>query len=135
MVSPDKIQALVNKPHPGELETPILDHQALLAAVEQDLDLLRQLVEIFLAEAPGLFGQLRVGIREQRAEAAERAAQTLKSAAGNLGGRRTAQAARVVELEARANHLDQTQTLLPGLEAELAQFCQALSELLTEPAP
>lgn len=134
MTASEDFQAQAEKRHAGEMLPPVLDREALRAAAERDPGLLRQLVEAFLAEAPALLGELRAGIRDERAEEVERAAQTLKSTAGNFGGKRASQAARTVELEARANHLDQTQSLLPELEAELAQFCRALSHFLSEPA-
>jgi HPt (histidine-containing phosphotransfer) domain-containing protein len=115
-------------------ELAILDRDVMLATVEQDLELLRELVEIFLAEAPGLLAQIRAGIREGKAERAERGAHTLKSAVGNFGGQRASQAARAIEVEARENRLDRAQNLLPTLEAEIASVSQALSQYLSEVA-
>jgi len=70
----------------SERPLPVLDREAMLATVEQDLELLRELVEIFLAESPGLLAQMRAGIRDRNAEAVERAAHTVKGAVGNFGG-------------------------------------------------
>jgi len=115
---------------PGSGEAPILDLEAMLATVQQDLGLLRELVEIFLAESPGLLAQIRSGIRERKPETAERGAHTLKGSVGNFGARRAAEAARAVEDAAREHHLDRVQELLPALETEISQVCQALSEYL-----
>ncbi|HUK53654.1 MAG TPA: Hpt domain-containing protein [Candidatus Binatia bacterium] len=122
------------EPAIAEGEVPILDRQAMLATVEQDLGLLRELVEIFLSASAAQLAELRAGIRERDADAAERAAHTLRSAVLNFGGLRVAQAARAVEVAARANRLDQARRLLPQLEAEIAQVCQALSRFLSEVA-
>ena len=118
--------------HAGEGELPILDQAALLAAVEQDFELLRQLVEIFLAETPALLAQMRIGIRDRKAEAVERTARTLNAAVGNFGGLRASRAALALEIEARANQLDEAKRLLPALEAELVRLCQALSQFLRD---
>jgi two-component system, sensor histidine kinase and response regulator len=119
----------------GNGELPILDHEIMLGTVERDLELLRELVEIFLAESPGLLAQIRTGIAERNLELAERGAHTLKGAVGNFGGRRAAEAARAVEEVAREHRLDRVQALLPALEAEISQVCRALSEYLREVGP
>ena len=119
----------------GNRPLPVLDREAMLATVERDLELLRELAEIFFAESPALMAQLRSGLLARKAEAVERAAHTLKGAVGNFGGRRAAQAARGVEDEARANRLDEAQRLVPMLDEELALLCNALSDYLREAGP
>jgi HPt (histidine-containing phosphotransfer) domain-containing protein len=116
-------------------ELPVLDREAMLATVEGDLELLRELVELFLAECPGLVAEMRRALQQKDAATVERVAHTLKGAVGNFGGLRTSAAARAVEAEARANRLDEAQRLLPTLEDDLAQVCRGLSAYLSEVAP
>jgi two-component system, sensor histidine kinase and response regulator len=115
-----------------EAEQPILDRAVMLASVEQDLVLLRELVEIFLAESPGLLAQIRSGLSRSHAESVERGAHTLKGALSNFGARRACDAARAVETPARDAHLDEARVHFPRLELEVAQACKALSDFLRE---
>jgi HPt (histidine-containing phosphotransfer) domain-containing protein len=110
----------------------VVDRDALLAMVENDFVLLRELVELFMAETPGLIAELRAGLRENNAERVERSAHTLKGAVGNFAGRRAFEAARAVELSGHDGQLDKAAALVPALEDEFSRVCLALSEILRE---
>jgi HPt (histidine-containing phosphotransfer) domain-containing protein len=114
---------------------PVLDRAAMLATVEQDLELLRELVEIFLAEAPGLLALIRSGLAEQQAEMVERAAHTLKGALLNFGARRACEVARQLEACGREAQLADAAQLVSRLDSEVTQVCRALSDFLREAAP
>jgi two-component system sensor histidine kinase/response regulator len=126
-----KVSAAPPGRSPGVAE-PVLDRDALFATVENDFDLLRELVELFLASSPGLLADLRAGLRENDAEKVERAAHALKGAVGNFGARRALEAARVVELNGQNQKLSEAGALLPVLENEVIRLCEALSGLLRE---
>jgi len=114
---------------------PVLDRPAMLATVEHDLDLLRELVEIFLAEAPGLLAQIRSGVEAKNAESVERAAHTLKGALLNFGARRACEAARQLEACGREAQLADAAQLVSRLDSEVTQACRALSDFLREVTP
>ena len=114
---------------------PGLDRTAMLATVEQDLELLRELVEIFLAEVPGLLAQIRSGVEEKHAEKVERAAHTLKGALLNSGARRACEVARQLEIRGREARLGDLAQLVSRLESEVTQVCRALSDFLREAVP
>jgi two-component system sensor histidine kinase/response regulator len=111
---------------------PVLDRAIMLASVEQDLELLRELVEIFLAEAPGLLAQIRAGVEENDAESVERAAHTLKGALGTFGALRAVEVAHLLEVCGRESRLNDAGTLIPPLELDMVEVCRALSEYLRE---
>jgi len=134
MASSNGIPASATAVRAATGELPILDRAAMLETVENDLELLHQLIEIFLAESSALLAQLRAALRERKREPAERTAHTLKGSVSNFGARRAAAAARAIEDEARENRLDEAERLLPALESEIAQVCQALSQFLSESA-
>jgi two-component system, sensor histidine kinase and response regulator len=117
---------------PNGAEVPILDRDAMLATVEQDLELLQELAELFLAEAPGLLAQIRSGVGEHNAESVERGAHTLKGALGNFGARRACEAAREVETCGREGRLEDAAAHFSSLEGEVALACKALSDYLRE---
>ena len=111
---------------------PVLDRAAMLETVEQDLELLRELVEIFLAETPGLLTQIRSGVQEKHAESVERAAHTLKGALMNFGAWRACEVARQLEIRGHEARLDDAAPLASRLESEVVQASQALSDYLRE---
>ena len=119
----------------AQTSEPVLDRAAMLSTVEQDLVLLRELVEIFLAEAPGLLAQIRSGVNEKRAEIVERAAHTLKGALSNFGARRACEVARQLEIRGREARLGDAAQVVSRLESELAEVCRALSDILREVVP
>jgi len=115
---------------------PAIDRTVLLASAEHDLAFLAQVIEIFLAESPGLLGQIRLGIRQQNAESVERATLTLKRALANFGAHRAAETSRQIERCARELLFDEAAGLLPSLESSLSDTCRALSDFLREaPSP
>ena len=44
----------------GEAQRVVFDREAALAAVEGDLELMEELVELFLTDAPGLIDEIRI---------------------------------------------------------------------------
>lgn len=110
----------------------ILDRKTLLGSVENDLDLLRELAEIFFAESPSLLAQIRTGLAEHDPEQVERSAHTLKGALSNFGAMRACEAARELEVRCRELRLEEAGELCSRLDAEVAVACNALSDYLRE---
>lgn len=124
----DSITTPVSSGDPAQ----ILDRQTMLGSVENDLDLLRELAEIFFAESPGLLCQIRAGVMEGNAEAVERSAHTLKGALSNFGALRACEAARELEIRGREARLEDAVELCSKLDAEVAVACNSLSDFLRE---
>ena len=120
----------VDHSHASAIALPIVDRDTMLASAEHDFELLGQLIELFLAESPGLLAEIRAGVRDGDAESIERAAHTLRTALTSFGAGRVCQAAHQLELRARELRLDDSAQLLAALESDLAQACMALSEYL-----
>jgi len=116
---------------PGDSDL-ILDHKTMLGSVENDLELLRELAEIFFAESPGLLAQIRAGVMESNPETIERSAHTLKGALSNFGALRACEAARELEIRCRKARLEDAAELCSRLDAEVAVACNALSAYLRE---
>lgn len=135
MPAPNDSPSLTASPGKGstsQTPEPVLDRAVMLASVEHDLLLLRELVEIFLAEAPGLLAQIRAGVNEHHAEPVERNAHSLKGALASFGARRAFALAQQVETRGRESRLEEAAGLLSGLESEVVQACHALSDYLRE---
>lgn len=94
--------------------------------------LLRQMIRLFLENAPKRMEAVRGGLEAGDLEAAERGAHSLKSSSANVGGMELRTAA--AEMEARASEGDVSAclALLPGLEETYAVTTRALEDLERE---
>ncbi|HUJ40620.1 MAG TPA: Hpt domain-containing protein [Candidatus Acidoferrales bacterium] len=126
--SPERHSATASTAAP----TPILDREVMLASVEEDLGLLRELAELFFAETPGLLSRLRNGLQARDPELVERSAHTLKGALSNFGALSACQAARELELRGRESRFEGAPELFSALEREVSRASNELSKFLEE---
>lgn len=125
-------------PQPPDTSAPdangncLLDREALLARVEGDIALLRELIELFRDDCPRLREAICGGLRRGDADAVRQAAHTLKGAAGNFTTGRPFRLARALEQAGAAGDLDgaarlwtELTILLDALDAELKGLAPA----------
>lgn len=91
-------------------------------------DPLAELVDLFLIDAPERLHRIQHGWRAGDLKAVQHASHSLKGSASNLGVRRLSKLAAQLEKEAKAGELQQPETRVAALEAEL----QAVTELLQQ---
>ncbi|MFT4710338.1 MAG: HPt (histidine-containing phosphotransfer) domain-containing protein [Bacteroidia bacterium] len=96
-------------------------------------DLIRELVELFFTETPGLIGQLERAITSEDWESMGRAAHTLKSSSYYLGALLLSDIGRVIEAtatsgspEAAKNFIGQSQQAFDSAKNKLVAFVQTL---------
>jgi CheY-like chemotaxis protein len=106
-----------------------IDHAALLAGVDGDRDLLRQMVRVFLTDYPHRVAEMKEAVRRGDAVAVERAAHTLKGALGNFAASGTIAAAQGLEAMARRGSLDGVGDVCATLYSELALLAEELRRL------
>jgi two-component system sensor histidine kinase/response regulator len=107
----------------------VLDRAAALAWVDNDLRLLRSLVELFLEECPGLLAVIRTAIEGADAAALSRAAHTLKGSVGVFGAGAAVAAAQRLEAMAKWGHLTGAAAAYADLEQSIERVKPALVEL------
>jgi PAS domain S-box-containing protein len=110
-----------------------IDMGALLARVEGDRSLLKDLVVLFLEDSPGLLEELRRAVQQRDRHRVERAAHTLKGAVGNFGAARAMELALKLEMAGRADLSGISETFLE-LEQEMTALFPELSNLITQDA-
>jgi two-component system sensor histidine kinase/response regulator len=110
----------------------VLDRAAALACVDNDLQLLRSLIELFLEECPGLLAVIRSAIEGADAAALSRAAHTLKGSVGVFGAGAAVAAAQRLEAMAKWGHLTGAAAAYADLEQSIERVKPALVELGTE---
>jgi two-component system, sensor histidine kinase and response regulator len=111
-----------------------IDHAALLAGVDGDRDLLRQMVRVFLTDYPQRAAEIKEAARRGDAVAAERAAHTLKGALGNFARNSAIAAAQELETMAKRGDLDAAGDACATLDSELALLAEELRRMTTNSA-
>jgi PAS domain S-box-containing protein len=108
----------------------VIDQAALLAGVNGDRRLLRELVRLFLADCPQGLAKIKRAIRRGDAGALGRAAHTLKGSVGNFATKNVFAAAQRLEIMGREGDLDNAGGALTTLESELRHLTEELRKLL-----
>jgi PAS domain S-box-containing protein len=106
-----------------------IDHTALLAGVDGDRRVLRELVRLFLADCPRRLAEIKEAIRRGDAGALGRAAHTLKGSIGNFAAKSAFAAAQRLEIMSRDIDLDNVGKACVTLESELALLSEELRKL------
>jgi CheY-like chemotaxis protein len=116
----------------------VLNKAALLARVDGDLELLRELVELFLRDHPRRLDEIRQAVALGRNDDLVRAAHALKGSVGNFAAKDAVEAARRLEMMGHNGELTDSdgRTLAEeaflSLEAEIARLESALLTLVGE---
>ncbi len=122
-------------PPPEPMPEPALavDRAALLARVGGDDQLLREIVGLFLEDAPRLFQDIRKALASGDAEGLRVAAHGLKGAAANFGANRVSEIALQLEMLGRDGIMAGAETVVAagGPGAQLAQLAEQLDRLST----
>jgi two-component system, sensor histidine kinase and response regulator len=105
-----------------------IDMATFLARVEDDLDLLHEMIALFLESAPLLLGEVDAGIARQDCRGVECAAHALKGSMQSISAVPAAQAAGDVEEAARLGDVSTTRHALSILKLEFERLISALSE-------
>jgi PAS domain S-box-containing protein len=111
------------------LEPAALENLRELGGVE----FLAEVVDAFLADAPGLIASLRNSLERQDMEELRRAAHTLKSNGSTLGAAAFAELCRTVEQRAKDGRLEGVSELVDGIEQEYNTLQEALGSLRSGP--
>jgi signal transduction histidine kinase/DNA-binding response OmpR family regulator len=119
------------EPHRAPVDLAI-DHAAMLAAVEGDEELLRELAALFLHDYPHRLAEIREAIARQDTTALARVAHSLKGAVGSLGAHDACAAALHLEQTGWSGDLAQVPAAYATLEREMQRLTQGLSALSEE---
>ena len=105
----------------------IIDREGALARLGGDEGLLRDLVQFFVEDSPGLLEQIRTSLRAGSAEELERAAHSLKGLAANFGAQHAVKAALELEQIGHSRSLSRAESALGELEFEIHRLTRALA--------
>jgi PAS domain S-box-containing protein len=114
------------------LPTDVLDKVLLMSRVDNDAQLLKDLVDLFLEECPHLLDEIRVALDQKDAKGAERGAHSLRGSLANLAAKSASDAALQVERHAKDGDLVQAAKGLEELEWQLERLKPALHAVQVE---
>jgi two-component system sensor histidine kinase/response regulator len=106
----------------------VIDRTEALERVEGDVDLLRELVQIFLEDLPERVGEIRAALAARDTQILARAAHSLKGSAANISAIAVSDAARRLEKAAQESDLMNASTALRDLETEVEVLAKELSD-------
>lgn len=98
-----------------------------LNRLDGDEELLAEICEIFMDDAPIQMETLKQAIADNDRTLTERQAHTIKSASANIGAETVREQASRLEQTARENDLSNVDELYEGLEQELEEVLKELS--------
>ena len=118
---------------PLDLHEPIVDWTAALRAVDGSRDLLRQVIEASLEEAPRLFDQLQRGIAARDARTVQRSAHTIKGIVRTLESPEVCRLAERLERMGRQDQLEAANDVAERLKVQLDRLSRELENYRAEP--
>lgn len=114
---------------PPNRREPPLDLAGLRARLEEDVDLLEELLDLFLSSSPSLLMEIEGAVAQGDCRTLERAAHALKGALRNLCAAPCAQAAQELERIGHDNDLADVQRSLAALQDELNRLRTAVEDV------
>ncbi len=100
----------------------VADREALLERTGGDMDLLRELVEIFVDDSLLLVDRIRQAVVQKDADELEKAAHGLKGSVLNFGAKSVAAIAQALETMGRNRDLTQAQNVVAELERQVQKL-------------
>ena len=106
-----------------------LNRELILERLEGSQELLTELIQLFLEEAPQLIDAMRAALRKGDMEELRRSAHSMKGAASNFSAFATAKAATQLENDARMGDTISARASLAALEAVIESLLPELAAL------
>jgi HPt (histidine-containing phosphotransfer) domain-containing protein len=114
---------------------PLFDQAVLLERLDGDLELLREVVQIFAGDAPRLLGELHEALDQGDADRVGRVAHTLKGSLALFGAHAATGAARELEMLGRNGNLAQGKEAAASLAHQIDALLYALADLSAPAEP
>ena len=107
----------------------VISWEDAVKQMEGDVELLKEIAEMFLEESPVLMDRMRQAAAEGDCKKLERAAHTIKGSVGNFAAKSAFEAAQMLEKIGREGDLDQAAEAFKALEREIERLKPALVAL------
>jgi HPt (histidine-containing phosphotransfer) domain-containing protein len=108
----------------------ILDKEALMETIDNNIDLLNELIRLYMTNLSNLMTRIKEGVLKKDSSMIEHSAHALKGMSYNISAQRIASAALTLEKIGRSNDLTQAQDMYAALEKEARELEKMLNEIL-----
>jgi HPt (histidine-containing phosphotransfer) domain-containing protein len=115
-----------------QLLTPLMDVPGALRRLGDDVELLEQIILIFLEDAPALVHSAREALSRGDALEVRRAAHSIKGMMATLGAQAGQNAAFRLEHSAAGGHLEDASTLIDDCSQQVVELAAVLKAYLGE---
>lgn len=112
----------------------VLDRKELFIRIDDDMELLQELVELFLEDYPQLLENIKTAVENQDAVGLKQAAHALKGSVGNFCADKAFQHAADLEERGDAGNLANAEQVVDALENEMKKVDSALQALAMQGA-
>ncbi|HOK54421.1 MAG TPA: response regulator, partial [Armatimonadota bacterium] len=120
--------------HTHKTESNILDIEALLARVDGDVDLLREVINLFIESSPNLLAEIRSAIESGNSQALQHVSHTLKGSVSTFTGGAAYQAALTLEKIGKEGDLSKAMEAYEALAYQIECLNTAIAVLDLEEA-
>ncbi|MCX6344585.1 MAG: response regulator [Armatimonadetes bacterium] len=127
VASPDTAESAKAQQHP-------IDLKSIISKLDGDMELVAELVGIFISDCPNMMMAIRDALAKTDAEALTKAAHNLKGSIGNFVAKDAFEAARNLEMISREGDLSCAQEQYDILVREIDRLCIELSTLTLKEA-
>ena len=114
-------------------DKPVFDRETALDRVNGEAELLEEVIELFLTDAPNRLAEVRTALEQGDPKRLQMAAHSLKGAAGYVGADRTSAQALKLEKLGRRGELSQALDEYQLLEREIESLREAIAASITQP--
>jgi CheY-like chemotaxis protein len=111
------------------IEAEIFDFSALRARVEDDLDLLAEMIDLYLSSSPLLLNEIESAVAARDGDKIRRSAHTLKGLLKNMCATACAEAAFQLETIGQTGSVERADQSLATLKTEFQRFQSVLTEV------
>jgi HPt (histidine-containing phosphotransfer) domain-containing protein len=112
----------------------VVEKQTLLESLDNDVEFLKTVIGIFLADCPQMMEEIRAAATEHVPTRIMSAAHALKGSVSFFGAKGAVEAARVLESMGRQGNLESLNEALSVLEREMVLVLSALNGIAMEVA-
>lgn len=115
----------------GHLKSERFDPESLWDRIDGDVELLRELIEVFAQEGPRMMGRIEEAIRQGSPLDLEKAAHKMKGSVLQFSGTAAAAVAGRLEEKGRNGSVVGAELLLEQLKQEVGQLQEVLNSMMT----
>lgn len=108
----------------------VFDKDEALKMFEDDVEFLKELIEMFINDAPEHMSEIEEAVNCRNSKALEKAAHKLKGAAANFGKNATTDTAFKLETMGKENNLDGVEEVYGILVKDVESLVNALKEFV-----